>query len=333
MSDEVRCYDVHGLNLRVAAGEPSLIRPVDSLLGVFLCADAREASAALTIRHADEAGQPAPEADPDGLNLRSRCVLPDGLVMYYYVRPGRRRIVIEGRASLNADLAGRRVDLAVRRGEEWCIVHACLIPMLVELLAQVGQNAVHAACLAMSLGGGYRSVLVSGASGMGKTTTTLALARGGMEFLADDTTFVIESPGGELAVWGLRLPCKVRPRTLELLPWLMTLERHPASVQGEWIVDTHALWPPRRITAQPVAVLFIGERNDRQHVLTPLDKVSAVAQLTNENVRAVDPSAQGPAGTAFRTFARLIGRCPTYRLSVGADLPSLFDTVAPLLRG
>ncbi len=328
MKEEVRHFDIHGLCLEVRAEDGPLALPFDTLLGRYASQRRGPACFDVAIRYGGDVSPGLAER----FSLYSRGVMPDGLVIAHYIRgTDDRQIVIEGRARTTIDLAARKVLLEIVKGQERRPLHGCLIPVLVEIGTVAGHNVIHSACLASGGPDGLRAVLATGASGAGKTTATLALARAGMEFLADDTTFVTEAEGRP-AVWGLRLPCKVRPRTLELLPWLMALPRRPATVKGEWIIDTAALWPPRKLIAEPRAILFIDQWNERGHVLTSIDKVDAVALLTNAGVRAADPRGEGPAGRAFRTFARLVARCDTYRLSAGPDLASLVDAVTPLLK-
>jgi hypothetical protein len=282
-------------------------------------------------------GDPQSQASPPKpLRCFWEGMLLDGIHLAYYADDGLRLFDLVGRARLLVDLDRREGRLVVAPGQEWCIGHACIVPMLCELLAGTGQHAIHAGCLSIGGHAGARAVLLCGSSGSGKTTTTLALARAGMTFLTDDAAFV-HAPGdsddGPPAVWGLPLACKVHKNTLVLLPWLNDLPRRPASTQDEYVVEVRDIFrpSPANAVAEPRAIVFLGRRDPKEHRLEPLDKVSAVTCLTKENVRAIDPSGQGPGGRAFRLMSRLAAGCDTYRLSVGPDLEGLYHLVAPLL--
>ncbi len=67
--------------------------------------------------------------------------------------------------------------------------------MLCDLLARAGHYVFHAACLLAGKG----AVLVSGPSGIGKTTTALALAGQGMAMVTDDASFIALPDGARPA--------------------------------------------------------------------------------------------------------------------------------------
>ena len=190
--------------------------------------------------------------------------------------------------------------------------------------------AVHASGVADT--DGY-AVLLSGVSGRGKTTTALALLGTGRQLLADDTCFIgRESPDRPLTVWGLPRAVKVHTATVNLLPWLAEAPSSPSAEPDERrirLADVPSADPRRRFI--PKAILLVGERNDRDHALTVLDRLSAVTALTRENVRAADDRSVGPAGRAFGTLTELIAQCDVYGLSVGPDLASLADRLADAL--
>jgi len=68
--------------------------------------------------------------------------------------------------------------------------HPLLTIALVETMKRFGRFPLHAAGLARQ----GKGVLVPGASGSGKSTTSVALVRAGFDFLSDDTVFLTSSP-------------------------------------------------------------------------------------------------------------------------------------------
>jgi len=226
------------------------------------------------------------------------------------------------------------MDVVCEPGNEGCVYDGCLIPLLCELLAHHGHFVVHAASLAFDWRGQRVGVLLAGASGVGKTTTGLALARANVSLLSDDMSF-LEFPGRHglaVALWGLQLPCKVHDNTRRLLPWLDACPAEPARIPGETCVDvTAAVGESADIVADPRLLLLMGPRTRGEHVLTPVDKTQALTRLTSENIRAYEHHADGTAGNAFRALGKLVAQCGVYRLCVGEPLATLPERIVDLL--
>jgi hypothetical protein len=181
---------------------------------------------------------------------------------------------------------------------------------------------------------GVPAILLTGASGRGKTTASLALAHAGWAFLTDDVTIICDdrsNSAAPLTAWGLARPCKVLDNTLTLLPWLAELDRGQRRRSGERAIDVVAEMKqlaarPERV--RPRAVFFLDPPNPQGHRITPLDKLAAVTLMIRENLRAVETAASGSSARAFQTFTRLVGQCETYLLSAGPrmeELPSAID--------
>jgi len=260
--------------------------------------------------------------------------LRGGIACESYAAAGCRVARVPGRAWGRLDFERRTMQIVCHPGHEGCVYDGCLTPLLVELLAHLGQFVIHAASLAIDRPGGRAGVLLAGASGTGKTTTSLALAHSGMTLLADDMSFV-ESPdpnGDRVRLWGLLLTCKVHDNTRMLLPWLHACPAGPARVDGETCVDVvGTLGDAAGITADPRLLLLLGPRTQGDHVFLPLNKTQAMATLTRENVRAYEHRADGSAGNAFRALGRLVAQCRAYRLCVGRSLSTLPERIRSLL--
>jgi hypothetical protein len=332
---ETRQYDVHGLAMAVRADSVELVEAARRLIGAFeVVAEPSRGEGANGFDVRMRLGAPAEFRCREALARRSfwSGAIVGGLEIDFRTAGERRLMDIRGRCRMWADLAARRAEIVAAPGSEWAVTEGCLIPLLTESLGAAGQHIVHAACLSRGDGDGAPAVLVAGPSGAGKTTTALALRRGGMRFLTDDGTFVIDRGGDSpLTAWGLPTPCKVLAGTLKLLGGLDELPRRPGRYDGEYAVQAADTATSARRTVTASLILLLQPPNTVGHRLTPVDKLTAVATLARENVRAYEPASTSPGGKAFRAIARLVAQCKVFSLSAGADLQSLPAVVADLL--
>ncbi len=84
---------------------------------------------------------------------------------------------------------------------------------------------------------------------------------------------------------------------------------------------------------EPGLVLLLEPRNAERHRARRIDAVDALERLADQNVRALDRRAGGPAGRAFGALAALLRAAPAWSLSVGPRLDGLRDAVEPLMEG
>ncbi len=329
MTEAIALYDVHGAGIRVEAENAALVGPIDDILSAFRRPALKGQGFVLRLIH----GNPAPTEDAAAVPVVWQGILPAGEPLVARIAPGRRILELTGYAIADIDTQGRQARITVQRGRTGPLMDGCLMPALCEALSRADHHVVHAASLFVKQGRRRRAVLISARSGAGKTTTALALAASGMEYLTDDTSFV-SGPGGRsgLRVWGLPTRLKILARTLSLLPWLERFQRGPGRLPGEYSLDARAIAPEAaRHTAAPGVVCFLDARNDHEHRVEPMDKVAALARLVRENVRAHETAATGPAGRAFAALAALVRECPTYRLSLCPRVETVYDVIAPLV--
>jgi hypothetical protein len=322
-------YNVHGVVLSVEAESPALAQTVDVVLKPYRTNRAASRPFRLQLSH----GLPQPSGAEALLPASWQGILPEGQPIAIRAGPSGRSIELKDLAWAWSDVRRRKARIIVDPRRRGPVTDGCVMPVLCEFLGLGGHHVVHAASLFMKRGRRRVGVLLSGPSGAGKTTTSLALAGAGMQLMTDDASFVCSGRGTSgPRVWGLPTRLKVHTRTLALLPHLAGCPRLPGRVGNEYALDPLSLAPEApRHTAVAGAILFLDPRNDREHRAEPLDKTAALTRLVRENVRAYDPSASGPAGRAFAVLAALVRRCRTWRVSLCPHVESLYDVIAPLV--
>jgi len=130
-------------------------------------------------------------------------------------------------------------------------VLAVIAGVLAPALDVVG---LHAGCVARD----GKAVLLAAASGVGKSTLTLALALRGWSLLSDDWTFVAESPTG-LRAWGMLTALKLLPDAVRYFPGLSALSPAPA-LNGEmsFEIDPWSFFRVgRTVDASPASIVLL----------------------------------------------------------------------------
>jgi len=320
-------YDAHGMRMTVEAQSQALLDAIDTLLGAYIGVPNGADSFRVSLNY----GETRVEAEP-GLDEVQKCTLPGGIPMICRSGLGRRQIELPGHIRADIDLAARAARFVAVPDVKTGLLETCFLPLLCECLGQAGHHVIHAGTLFAQIRGQRRAFIISGISGAGKTTLTLALAGAGLGMLTDDMTFyqpaTAELPG---QIWGIRTRCKVHAQTIELLPWLRSLPNAGTTSYGERLVDSRPLKPATAgLTATPGLILFLNPRNPEAHRIEPVDKVTALTRLTRENVRAIDQRRAAVAGRAFEALADLVRSSRTFQASLCPRLEELPGRLAHL---
>lgn len=189
--------------------------------------------------------------------------------------------------------------------------------------ADRGVHIIHAGLVAR----GGRGVLLCGANGAGKSTTSLACLCGGLDFLSDDHVGIEETERGTFVGHSIFASTRLEPDHLERFPMLV-----PHAIRSqEWfetksLILTAEVAPHRVIRHTSISAIALPIVVD-----APSSRIEPVSRA--EALRALAPSSmmQMPFGAThdrFRALAALVASVPAYRLELGCDI----DAIAPRVR-
>jgi hypothetical protein len=185
-------------------------------------------------------------------------------------------------SSMLIDLRRRRVtgllsQAMARDSSYWKRV---LLPILLGITsASIGISALHCACLVRN----GRGLILGGASGAGKSTLAVQLALKQFAYLSDDWTYFSRS-GSRLLAWGLPIPVKLLPDTINYFPELSNAELAP-SLNGElaYEVDPAVLFGiDRSLCCEPQWLVFIERNREPRAAFRRISSKEAFSRFASE---------------------------------------------------
>jgi hypothetical protein len=315
-------FDLQGASLRVSAIQPVL---VDFYGRIFAGRSRPLPTAPLAYGLTITSGEPL--AMPEGTEaLYTGPVLDEGEASFWQGPEGR-ILAFPGIISLTLSDRAREATIIVAPGAEERITMTCGQLALQAALLAARQFLIHAAGLTLPDG---RVALIFGRSGAGKTTSTLALAAGGLGLCSDDA-MACNVSGERPTAWGMPRNLKVHRRTAEMLPWVQPLLSGDWSAEDERPVTLAALRTTvsvESITAREIAAIFVLERSGAvASRCEPVSKAEVLALAAADNVRSTRIGVPESERELFKRLGDLVRALPTYRLSAGSDPTDL----APVL--
>ena len=181
---------------------------------------------------------------------------------------------------------------------------------------------MHAGAVGLADGG----VLIAGAGGAGKSTTSLACLDGGLLYAGDDYVLVdVDAP----AVYSLYSTAKLVPDNLQRFPHLADLVSNADALEEQKaIVFVYRYRPEQVSTGFPVRAIVLPRVTGRPGTVLaparPRDALTAIAPTTLFQLPGASPD-------VFAKVSRLVRAVPCYWLDVGTDLDSIPRAVAGLL--
>jgi hypothetical protein len=312
-----RNYDLNEVSLAVLAAEEANAGFLDSILSPLAVNSLVAPDWTVRLRVAET-------IEPPPAHARHICdgPLPEGLPSLFVEERDRQILFVPNHFVMSSIRSARSTDIDVTPVGAKSIAGTAAFWLLTGILAACNRHLLHGACLVNSPR--QEAFALFAASGRGKTTTALALAREGLSLAGDDALVLSHSEQG-FYLWGIPRKIKVHRRSVELLPWLH-------SVVGDWTAGEQAIGREALASViqiadssqRPVAGAIILLRpNAVGHRVEAIAKVDALTEILTDNVRRAPTGVGADAQAAYAAIARFIAATPTIALSVGPDPSSL----------
>jgi hypothetical protein len=309
--------DFHSTVLSVQSPQPDWSDRIRTVFPVFVRDfDAAAAHFALALLETASPGG-------HGLPLSYAGKMSDGQQAQIYQDDDRTVIELDGGTSVDINHKDRLATAFLAEGSARRFFGTALMTVVDAALSAEGRQCVHSASLMIP--GTDKAVLMCVPSGGGKTTTALALARGGFNLITDDASVLVKD-SCRFRVWGMPRALKVHRNTAKLLPWL-GLPDENWDMNGEKPVEMDVLKGKVGVSADAVcdlgAIILIGPRSPQGHVIAKTGKAEVLVALAHDNVGWRAAGMTPKAMQSYAVFAAAVKSVPVLRLSAGTDLAAL----------
>ena len=322
-------YDLGGHRLAVFAANEALLARFDRSYAAFRLEDPKgDAGFRLDLV---EGELPMP---PAGFVLTFDGILPYDGPCRSYAAGERVHLLYGDDCALEIDRDRHYARITVAPGRTECMRGTISILAMEAAADSDNQVLMHAAGLTPP-GDDSRCFLIHAPSGVGKTTTSLALVRSGFRLCSDDAVFT-RVDGAGVSAWGLPAAPKVHRHTVALMPWLAPMLAGAWSSEDERPVRWQTLADggfTRDRTPRPVAALFrLARAGDGRTAIAPVARADILTSLAADNLRQSRAGLLPLQRRRFAMLTRLATTCPVYELRAGSDIDRLADVVAARMR-
>lgn len=191
-------------------------------------------------------------------------------------------------------------------------------------LSRQGLHFAHAAAVGTRRGG----VLLAGAGGSGKSTTSLACLEAGMHFVSDDYCVVASEPSPR--VHAVYCSAKASEESLRQIPGLGPSRRDRMGPPDDkalfFLHDRYAGALAAELRLRALLAPVVSDQQESS--LEPVKALAAIRALAPSTMEQIS----GPDVSAWRTFTSLARQLPCYRLYLGRDVTSAPRLLERLIR-
>ena len=196
---------------------------------------------------------------------------------------------------------------------------------LASLLRMKGRYFIHAAGLAEN----GKGVIIPGSSASGKTTLSLALVRGGFQFLGDDRLLIEQAADG-FRMFGFLESVNVTDETISVFPELQRLpEKAFGNSPRKKNFRVEQVYPDSTLeSCIPQLLLFPKIVDESASRVEPMPKMEAVVALLPHSLLVLDKEV---ARSHFQLLCRMVQRMRCYKLYFGKDFGEVSHRIRELL--
>ena len=222
----------------------------------------------------------------------------------------------------DGSIVGRRESVAGLAPSELAKPFAEILALL---LLDRGATTVHGAMVARAGAG----VLIAGGPGAGKSTTSLACAAAGMEWLGDDQVALTEMPDRTLVAHSLYSVARIDAAFVQRHPVLSCgLAPIEAAREKSLLFLAEAVGVRIARSAVPRTIVVPTVRADRRHGLAPIGGAAALRALAPSSLLGVI----GGGAAGFARLAGLVERIPCFEVCHGGEPRRIAELVDEALR-
>ena len=187
--------------------DPAVAAFLDPILAPLMCEPLAACDWMISLVPVDTVGIPE-----GGLRLFEGA-LPEGLPAVIIQHENRRSLIVDDHFAITLSLTARTVEFRYVNGRSEAKGGTAAFWMLGDILAAQSQHLLHGAAVVDP--GSDEVIALFAPSGIGKTTTALALARSGLHLAADDA-LVLSVRQNVPLIWGIPRRLKISQKTASM---------------------------------------------------------------------------------------------------------------------
>lgn len=321
-----KSYLIYGNPVTVTTDLEDVIGLVDDIIGFFsaVAADEKAGPIRISILKSDSQSIEKVTEELDGIE---QLFAFDRLTGY---RVGERLILVDGYSAAVcypgkgiADIYLNLKTIEIRRFFSFIFFYI----MLVEMLRYRGLYYVHASCVAV----GDKGVLISGDTGVGKSTLCITLLREGCKYLSDDGV-LLKDEGDNVRILSLPGDFHIDPAISERFEELEKVKNARKYGNGpKRSFRAEDVYPEQFVLeAKQGFILFPEITGEEKSALVPLGRAEALAKLIPSSLLVMMDKDIAPMHLA--ALKKIVEKSKSYRMKSGADLIKSPHSVVSMIK-